>query len=255
MTDRIKSLLERTFDKEQRQFRRDVDWKPLLDSFIAGNVDDETRARRGLEEMLRAEDPAFLKGERLAFLRTVRQIPDLHSEAEMDARRASGTAFGEKGVIFNITADFAPTIRDGLDARLDEMTARLAEAKREGDVEGAGFLENAILSVQAVKDMAERYRQAALVRASEEGAQASDFSLIAETLAQVPTKGARTLHEALQALRILHYAMWCEGEYHCGLGRIDQYLLPYYEADLAAGRLTEDTALEELEEFFIAIRS
>ena len=252
MTDRIKSLLERTFDKEQRQFRRDVDWKPLLDSFIAGNVDDETRARRGLEEMLRAEDPAFLKGERLAFLRTVRQIPDLHSEAEMDARRASGTAFGEKGVIFNITADFAPTIRDGLDARLDEMTARLAEAKREGDVEGAGFLENAILSVQAVKDLAERYRQAALVRASEEGAQASAFSLIAETLAQVPTKGARTLHEALQALRILHYAMWCEGEYHCGLGRIDQYLLPYYEADLAAGRLTEDTALEELEEFFIA---
>ena len=252
MTDRIKSLLERTFDKEQRQFRRDVDWKPLLDSFIAGNVDDETRARRGLEEMLRAEDPAFLKGERLAFLRTVRQIPDLHSEAEMDARRASGTAFGEKGVIFNITADFAPTIRDGLDARLDEMTARLAEAKREGDVEGAGFLENAILSVQAVKDLAERYRQAALVRASEEGAQASDFRLIAETLAQVPTKGARTLHEALQALRILHYAMWCEGEYHCGLGRIDQYLLPYYEADLAAGRLTEDTALEELEEFFIA---
>ncbi|MCQ2389915.1 MAG: pyruvate formate-lyase [Kiritimatiellae bacterium] len=252
MTDRIKSLLERTFDKEQRQYRRDVDWKPLLDSFIADNVDDETRARRGLEEMLRAEKPAFLKGERLAFLRTVRQIPDLHSEAEMDARRASGTAFGEKGVIFNITADFAPTIRDGLDARLDEMTARLAEARREGDVEGVCFLENAILSVQAVKDLAERYRQAAFARASEGDEQASDFRLIAETLAQVPARGARTLHEALQALRILHYAMWCEGEYHCGLGRIDQYLLPYYEADLAAGRLTDETALEELEEFFIA---
>mgnify|MGYP003291473161 CR=1 FL=1 len=65
-------------------------------------------------------------------------------------------------------------------------------------------------------------------------------------------KGARTFHEALQFLRILHYAMWCEGEYHCGLGRIDQYLYPYYEADIKAGRLTDETALEELEEFFIA---
>jgi hypothetical protein len=34
MTERIKSLLERTFDKEQRTFRRDVDWKPLLDRLI-----------------------------------------------------------------------------------------------------------------------------------------------------------------------------------------------------------------------------
>ncbi|MBR3923805.1 MAG: pyruvate formate-lyase, partial [Kiritimatiellae bacterium] len=50
----------------------------------------------------------------------------------------------------------------------------------------------------------------------------------------------------------LHFAMWCEGEYHCGLGRIDQYLYPYYDADIRAGRLTEESALEELEEFFIA---
>ena len=53
-------------------------------------------------------------------------------------------------------------------------------------------------------------------------------------------------------MRILHYAMWCEGEYHCGLGRIDQYLLPYYDADIQAGRLTAETALEEMQEFFIA---
>ena len=81
---------------------------------------------------------------------------------------------------------------------------------------------------------------------------ADEVYLLAATLGQVPAHGARTFHEALQALRILHYCLWCEGEYHCGLGRIDQYLLPYLEGDLAAGRLTEETALEELEEFFIA---
>ena len=243
MIERIRSLLERTFDKEQEKFRRDVDWKPLLERFVAEGIDDETRARIGLEEMLRAETPAFMDGERLAFLRTVRQIPDLHTEAEMDARRASGTAFGEKGVIFNLTADFAPTIRDGLDARIAEMESRLAKCRAEGDAEGVNFLENASLSVKAVIGLAERYDAAGVAR-----------SVIAPYQAVTPAlrKGARTFHEALQSLRILHYAMWCEGEYHCGLGRIDQYLYPYYEADVKAGRLTDETALEELEEFFIA---
>jgi len=243
MIGRIKSLLDRTFDKEQKMFRRDVDWNPLLERFISEGIDDETRARIGLEEMLKAETPAFMDGERIAFLRTVKQIPDLHSDAEMDARRAAGTAFGEKGVVFNLTADFAPTIRDGLDARIAEMESRLAKCRAAGDVEGVNFLENAILAAKTVLDLAERYR----VAAEEKG-----FAEIAATLAQVPRKGARTFHEALQSLRILHYAMWCEGEYHCGLGRIDQYLFPYYDADIKSGLLTDETALEELEEFFIA---
>ena len=243
MTERIKSLLDRTFDKEQAKFRRDVDWKPLLGRFVAEKTPDEVRARIGLEEMLKSERPEFMDGERLAFLRTVRQIPDLHTDAEMDARRATGTAFGEKGVVFNMTADFAPTIRDGLGARLGEIDARLAKCRADGDAEGVEFLENARLSVEAVLDLVDRYRAEAEKRGLAE---------IAATLAQVPRNGARTFHEALQSLRILHYAMWCEGEYHCGLGRIDQYLFPYYDADIKAGRLTDETALEELEEFFIA---
>ena len=243
MTDRIKSLLVRTFDKEQRKFRRDVDWKPLLDGFVRDGTDDSTRARVGLVEMLKAEQPAFMEGETIAFLRTVRQIPDLHSDEEMAANRAKGIAYGEKGVVFNLTADFAPTIRDGLDARIAEIDARLARCRAEGDAEGELFLENAKMSAQAVLDLAARYRAAA---------EAQGLATVAATLAQVPAKGARTFHEALQSLRILHYAMWCEGEYHCGLGRIDQYLFPYLDADLKAGRLTEETALEELEEFFIA---
>ena len=246
MTDRIKSLLERTFDKEQAKFRRDVDWKPLLKKFIAEKIDDETSARMGLEAMLAAEQPAFMEGETIHFLRTVREIPDLHSEEEMEARRKSGTAFGEKGVVFNLTADFGPTIRDGLDKRLEEIKAKLAEINGEAassplasearEQESINFLENAALSVKAVLGLADRYH-AALGGAS--------------TLPAVHT-GAKTFHEALQVLRVLHYTMWCEGEYHCGLGRIDQYLYPYYEADIKAGRLTDETALEELEEFFIA---
>ena len=251
MTERIASLLARTFDKEQAKFRRDVDWKPLLARFVAEKTDDETRARMGLEAMLAAETPAFMEGERLHFLRTVRQIPDLHAEDEMAARRASGTAFGEKGVVFNLTADFAPTIRDGLDARLAEMAARLARARAENDAEGISFLGNAILSVKAVLGLVDRY--AAEERARGKGQRAEDSGQTSErSLLSAVHTGAKTFPEALQVLRVLHYALWCEGEYHCGLGRLDQYLLPYYEADRAAGRLTDAEALEWLEEFFVA---
>ena len=244
MTERIKSLLERTFDKEQKKFRRDVDWKPLLKKFIDGNVDDETRARMGLEAMLAAEEPAFMEGETIHFLRTVKQIPDLHSDAEMDARKAAGTAFGEKGVVFNLTADFGATIRDGLDRRLEEIEAKLAACHTANDAEGVNFLENAALSVKAVLGLADRYLAALSAPRSEDAAGTMGLRAV--------HVGAKTLHEALQVLRVLHYAMWCEGEYHCGLGRFDQYMFPYYEADIKAGRLTEETALEELEEFFIA---
>ena len=251
MTERIESLLARTFEKEQAKFRRDVDWKPLLARFVAEKTDDETRARMGLEAMLAAETPAFMEGERLHFLRTVRQIPDLHAEDEMAARRASGTAFGEKGVVFNLTADFAPTIRDGRDARLAEMAARLARARAENDAEGISFLGNAILSVKAVLGLVDRY--AAEERARGKGQRTEDRGQTSErSLLSAVHTGAKTFPEALQVLRVLHYALWCEGEYHCGLGRLDQYLLPYYEADRAAGRLTDAEALEWLEEFFVA---
>ncbi|MBQ6103976.1 MAG: pyruvate formate-lyase [Kiritimatiellae bacterium] len=245
MTPRIKQLLDYTFDRRQDALRRDADWAPLLARFVAEKTPDEARARIGLQEMLRAEgeSPVFLDGERIALSRTVRQIPELHTKEEMDARRAAGAAFGEKGVVFNLTADFGPAIRDGLDARLAQMRERRVRARAEGDAEGIEFLENAILSIEAVLGFVERYRAAA---------EARGLADIAETLARVPRFGARTLREALQSLRVLHYAMWCEGEYHCGLGCIDQYLLPYYEADLAAGRLDRDGALELLEEFFVA---
>ena len=110
MTERIKSLLERTFEKEQKKFRRDVDWKPLLERFAAEGTPDEARARIGLEEMLKAETPAFMDGERLTFLRTVRQIPDLHSDAEMGEELADAIR-DELGEDADITiSEFGPLI-------------------------------------------------------------------------------------------------------------------------------------------------
>ena len=71
------------------------------------------------------------------------------------------------------------------------------------------------LGIDAVIDLAKRYR---------EEAKKLGLDHIAKTLEQVG-KPARTFLEALQFFRILHFTLWCEGEYHNGVGRFDQYML------------------------------
>jgi pyruvate-formate lyase len=99
-----------------------------------------------------------------------------------------------------------------------------------------------ILAIDALLDLADRYRAEALRLGRDD---------LAETLARVPRHGATTFLEALQAFRFLHFALWAEGEYHNTAGRLDQVLWPYLQADLAAGRLDEEGALDLLVEFFL----
>jgi formate C-acetyltransferase len=56
-----------------------------------------------------------------------------------------------------------------------------------------------------------------------------------------------TFHEALQALWLIHMAVNLEGlNSAISFGRIDQYLYPYYKADLEAGRITPEKTRELL---------
>ncbi|HNX35280.1 MAG TPA: pyruvate formate lyase family protein [Kiritimatiellia bacterium] len=241
MTDRIQRLLTFVLEKRHAALRRDVAWT-LAEDFRRHRVPFENRASDGLCAMLAAEQPVFLPEETIAFTRTVKQLPDLYMKDEMEALRASAY-YHEKGCVFNISPDYGSTIRVGLDARRAELEKRFAQAVGEKDVAAQEFVTCAIQTVDAVLDLADRYR----AEAERQG-----LTLIAKTLTRVPHKGATTFHEALQFLRILHYALWCEGEYHNGLGRIDQYLNPYFAKDLADGRLTETAALELIEEFFLS---
>ena len=241
MTDRIQRLLDFVLAKRHAAFRRDAAWT-LAEEFCRYRVPAERRAADGLCAMLAAEQPAFLPEEAIAFTRTVKQLPDLYTKDEMETLRKSAY-YHEKGCVFNISPDYASTLRAGLDARRVELEARFAQAVAEKDAAAQEFVTCGIQTVDAVLDLADRYRREA---------ERQGLARIAQTLARVPHKGATTFHEALQFLRILHYALWCEGEYHNGLGRFDQYLYPYFAADRAAGRLTEEAALEEIEEFFLS---
>ncbi|MBP6964842.1 MAG: hypothetical protein KBC96_10600 [Armatimonadetes bacterium] len=77
---------------------------------------------------------------------------------------------------------------------------------------------------------------------------------IAEVCERVPAEPARTFREAVQALWFAHMiTCWEDGINANGIGRIDQFLRPYLERDLAEGRLDMDEAAELLAALWVKL--
>lgn len=109
------------------------------------------------------------------------------------------------------------------------------------------FLDAVILSCQAAIDYAGRYAMLALDMAKREKNEARKKELltIAENCARVPAKGARSFHEACQSFWFVQMLLQMESSGHSiSPGRFDQYMYPYFKADLDAGKITREYAQE-----------
>ena len=227
MTERIRILREYQWARRHHAFRQDLQVDPA--PYRAADMPDYVRTARRLSLALSLERPVLLPGELIACTRTVPALPGIYGDEEW-ARITAAHFIHERGNVCNLSPDYASVIASGLLALRAQLTdSPYHAAMRE--------------SIDAVLDLARRYREAALAAGDE---------ALAQVLARVPAHGARTLREALQSLRILHFAMWCEGDYHNTLGRLDQTLMPYLRRDLDAGTLTQDEAFELIEAFFLA---
>ena len=231
MTERIRALREYILSHRHHALRRDVQIDPFPYRDPAMSAARRTVVR--LKTFLESEQPVILPGEKLVFTRTLSDLPHIYSDSEW-AEITARHYIHEQGRVCNLSPDYGKVIGKGLLALMDEIDT----ADQNSD-----YRESMRIAIRAVLDLTARY--AALAR--EQGRE--DIALI---LDRVPAYSARSLREALQSLRILHFAMWCEGDYHNPLGRFDQYMRPYFEQDLASGALNEDDALELIEEFFLA---
>ena len=233
MTERIERLHAYITGKVHHALRQreGIDPSPYRDSALA----DYQRTALRLKLMLEAENPVLLPDERIAFTRTLPAAPSIYSDAEWAALRRDHFIH-EQGNCCNLSPDYEKILSQGL-------VSVLAQIDRAQTAESAPYHQAMRQSVQAVLDLSKRYARLAKEQGRGE---------IAGALSQVPAYPPRSFSEALQSLRVLHYAMWCEGDYHNTLGRFDQYMYPYLKSDLERGVLTEAEALEYLEEFFLA---
>lgn len=199
------------------------------------------RQARLITTMCEAEKAVILPDERIVFTRTLPTVPPVYSAADW-ASLTDGHTLHELGTISNICADWGAVLSQGfLRQRETALATRQRWADQPATVE---FIDSAIETIDAVLALADRYAAAARDHNRPD---------IAAILTHVPAYAPRTFHEALQFLRLAHAVTWLGGHYHNGLGRFDQYMWPYLAGDLAAGRLTIESAEELLAEFFISL--
>ncbi len=113
-----------------------------------------------------------------------------------------------------------------------------------------------VICADAVRIFGDRYEEVAyrLADAEMNRTRKAELREIARNCARVPWLPPESFPEALQALWTTHILLMAAESYPgpgVSPGRVDQYLYPYYQADLNAGRLTREQAKEWLECWWI----
>lgn len=109
------------------------------------------------------------------------------------------------------------------------------------------LLEAMILSCDAVIGYAKRYEKLAkgMAEKCNDPKRKSELLHIAENVSHVPAKGATNFWEACQSFWFVQQLLQIESSGHSiSPGRFDQYMFPYFEADMKAGKLTRSFAQE-----------
>lgn len=142
---------------------------------------------------------------------------------------------------------------DGIINIAKEMKNQVAgKADRDG-MAGMNRLYNyeaVIIVIEGIQKWINNYAKEArrLENITKDKKQQEEYKAIAERLEWIEHNPPRTFIEAFQMIETLHLGVSNEDAVSgMSPGRIGQVLYPYFEQDIAAGRLTEDEAVELLE--------
>lgn len=180
----------------------------------------------------------------------LKQIPkdcrDLRDTGQVYINRKAVRGWGET------TAGYRQIIEEGIAGIVETIQERkkLLDPTVPGDIEKENYLEALLISAEGICDLAERYAKEAERLASEETDETRKEELltIARHCHHVPRYPARTFHEALQSLYLYQICIFMEqNAASYNPGRMDQYLYPFYKADLEKGILTQEKAQELLD--------
>jgi len=136
--------------------------------------------------------------------------------------------------------DFPKVLRLGLAGIIEEIELRRCAGETEPKQDAC--LEAMILCLEGVIAYACNLSRQAAADAERESdpRRKTELTHLAQICARVPSGPARTLDEAVNALWITWVGLHMENtNAGLSLGRLDQWLQPYFEADMA--RLTDDT--------------
>ncbi|MEN6644880.1 MAG: pyruvate formate lyase family protein [Armatimonadia bacterium] len=235
---RLRRLVQRA---EDGQWPPAADRGAIVKRVFVETADQPRRLQiaRALEAVVEEMPLHIAPDELIIGARTVQGYPE-HLEAI-----EAGSA--EPGYMI---ADYPRALNDGFLAIIAELEGRLSGSGEPSHVQGEHgreVIESMLVACRAALRLAERHAEAAegLAATESDPERKAELRELARICRKVPAQPAETFHEALQALWLTHLAIYLECESVAfSLGRMDQYLYPFYLADREAGRLDDDRARE-----------
>lgn len=172
--------------------------------------------------------------------------------ADVAALRDNGALYIDKKAVRGwgeVTAGYEWFIKNGVAGLREKICERKAklDATLPGDYEKEVYLDALLIVCCGIETLAERYAAEAerLAGEEKEPGRKAELLEIAQTCRRVPAQPARTFREAMQSFYFYQICIFMEQNAAAyNPGRMDQYLYPYYKADLEAGRLTPEEAQE-----------
>lgn len=154
----------------------------------------------------------------------------------------------------HLAVDYRGMLQNGLAHYRERAKQALAvlDMTDPDSLEKSWFYKAVTIVIDGVEVFSNRYARLAEQMAAEaEPERAKELLELARICGQVPMQPARTFHEALQSLWLVHLVLQIESNGHSlSFGRFDQYLYPYYLESRGAG-MTEEQACELLENLWL----
>ncbi len=164
---------------------------------------------------------------------------DTEKLGTLDALEAFWRAYPPAGGYTHSIPHYARMLADGLSGTEGRVATGLRRAERDGDEERCAFYRAMATVVDVGRILHERFvEQIAAADFDNASLQANQQRLL-EAYELVPEQPAGTFYQAMVATNFYYYLDGPDD-----LGRFDQFMYPYYEADLAGRRLTRDEVVE-----------
>jgi pyruvate formate-lyase/glycerol dehydratase family glycyl radical enzyme len=175
-------------------------------------------------------------------------------EAGVLPHSLNGNAFVPHG---HFNANYRKAVEKGFGAIRQEALERLEEMRGEiwgSNAEKYFFYRSIVITCDSIILFSKRYAAECRAQAQEmaDEKRRAELFQMAESLEWIMENSARTFYEALQVCLLYHIIMNIEGSYlGLTIGRIDQHVGDYLNADLEAGRITTEEAQELMDCFFL----
>ncbi|UCF97780.1 MAG: hypothetical protein JSV89_21835 [Spirochaetaceae bacterium] len=172
-------------------------------------------------------------------------------ETDEEAEASAKVCLNRKSVWGHHNPYYPDILKHGLEGIIAKARNYKDKLSAE-DVETRNWYEAVMLALQGAEILAKRYADLSeyLAGEAESEERKAELMEIARICCKVPMKPAESFHEALQSVWLVHAILQSTLNY-TSIGRVDQYLFPYYKQDIDSGKITKSQARELLGSFLV----